>query len=100
MKGMIRGMFLAAFVCGIDVAAAFGQTTFSDDFNRPDSPAVGNGWSDTTDNVGGNLSIQNDQVISNEIPDVAGIYRPFSFTSPVSIQTTLFGTDDLNASGD
>ncbi|MGH7176576.1 MAG: hypothetical protein ACREJC_04270, partial [Tepidisphaeraceae bacterium] len=35
---------------------------FSDNFNRPDSPSVGNGWTNTSGNTGGNLAIVNNQV--------------------------------------
>ena len=61
--------------------------TFADDFNRPDSPIVGNGWSDTDGNIGSNLAIKNNELT---YPDPsnggAGIFRPFPFTA--SITTT------------
>lgn len=73
---------------------------FSDDFNRPDSSVVGNGWSNTAGNYDGNLSIQNDQLISDGQIGTAGIYRPYSFVAPVTISASLFGTDDSLVSGD
>lgn len=65
--------------------------TFFDDFNRPNSSSVGNGWTNTSGNVGGNLAIINNQ-LSAIAPGggSAGIYRPFSFTSPVTVSAQIF----------
>jgi hypothetical protein len=79
-------------------AAAFSQTTFShaqtffDDFNRPDSANVGNGWSNTPGNTGNqNLRILN-HALTTPAPSpggAAGIYRPFPFTAPLTVSATI-----------
>jgi hypothetical protein len=59
--------------------------SFSDDFNRPDSSTVGNGWANTTGNVNGNLAISNNELTCSVPDGNAGIYRPFSFAAPVTV---------------
>jgi pimeloyl-ACP methyl ester carboxylesterase len=65
--------------------------TFTDDFNRPDSPTVGNGWSDTAGNIGGNLEILNNELTCTAPigQPGAGIFRPFRFTPPVTVTATV-----------
>ncbi len=66
--------------------------SFVDDFNRPNSPSVGNGWLDATGTGTTNLSIFSDRA---QAPDpspgnvIAGIFRPFSLGAGVSISATL-----------
>src|SRR5947208_120833 len=62
--------------------------TFTDDFNRPDSPTVGNGWSDTAGNIGGNLAINNNELTCPSASS-AGIFRPFPFTAPITVTATV-----------
>lgn len=57
--------------------------TFTDDFNRPNSATVGNGWSNTTGNIGGNLAIKNNELTCPSTGG-AGIFRPFPFTAPIT----------------
>ncbi len=64
-------------------------TVFVDDFNRPDSSRVGNGWLDTLGNTGGNLVIHSNEVSAPAPNGTSGIYRPFSFATPVTISATL-----------
>ncbi len=65
------------------------QSFFQDNFNRPDSATVGNGWLDSPNNVGGNLSIRSGQLTPAGIGGFEGIYRPFTFATPVSVTATL-----------
>jgi hypothetical protein len=58
--------------------------TFTDDFNRPDSPTVGNGWSDTAGNISSNLEIRNNELTCPGTGG-AGIFRPFPFTAPTTV---------------
>jgi len=69
-------------VCGNANAAVI----FSDDFNRPDSPVVGNGWLDAV-NGGFSLAIEGGQLTATG--SFPGIYRPFEFSAPVSISATM-----------
>src|SRR4051812_3448983 len=64
--------------------------TFSDDFNRPNSSTVGNGWSNTIGNTGGNLAIVNNQLSGTALGGNAGISRPFGLSSPVSVSAQVF----------
>lgn len=61
--------------------------TFTDDFNRPDSTTVGNGWS----NPGGNLEILNNELTcrTGTGDDGAGILRPFAFTAPLTVTAKI-----------
>ena len=93
-------------LCGIAailiVGHAASAATFTDNFNRPDSSTVGNGWSDVTTvvsgggfqlsgtAVGGTVSILNNQATYIGSSGVAGIYRPFVFTLPVSVTATFY----------
>jgi hypothetical protein len=63
---------------------------FTNDFNRPDLPTVGNGWSDTAGNAGGNLEIKNNELTSTVTTGGnAGIFRPLAFTVPITASATL-----------
>ena len=66
--------------------------SFTDDFNRADSSVVGNGWSDLSGNIGGNLGIVSNELTfaPTQTPNAqAGIYRPFTFSAPLTITATL-----------
>ena len=79
----------ASLILALGVGSVNAQT-FLDDFNRPDSMTVGNGWLDSPSNVGGNLSIQAGQLTT--IGNSAGIYRPFPFDRPVTVAATIAET--------
>jgi hypothetical protein len=71
-------------LCAVASVPALSQAlTFTDDFNRSDSATVGNGWSDTAGNVGGNLEIINNELTCPSAA-AAGIFRPFPFTAPIT----------------
>lgn len=73
---------------GVSAPVWSAPITFFDDFNRPNG-VVGNGWINTTGNVGGNLVIQSG-ALSTPGPDgVAGIYRPIDFSAPVTVSGTI-----------
>jgi hypothetical protein len=72
-------------------------SVFFDDFNRPDSPTVGNGWLDLAGNLGGNLGIRDNRCSGQTTDGTAGIYRPFAVSAPVTISATLF---EQNGFGD
>ena len=59
--------------------------SFSDNFNRPDSVTVGNGWLD----VPGYTAFISGGQLTTDRPPGAAIYRPFSFASGVSMSATL-----------
>ena len=68
------------------------ERVFADDFNRPDSAAVGNGWLDTTGNNGGNFGIVNGTLGVPNVPGGAGIYRPVPANQSIHIQCKLLDT--------
>ena len=91
MKRLALCLGIAAFSLGMVQRDAVGAS-FADDFNRPDGP-VGNGWSDTSGNLAGNL-----QIISGELSSTqdlsgpiggAGMFRPFAFTGPLRVMATI-----------
>ena len=72
-RGTGRAIIYAVATAALSLGLLGGNTyaqSFSDNFNRTDSVAVGNGWSDTAGNTAGNLSIQNDQLNSGNNHDV------------------------------
>lgn len=80
-------------VAGIALLILFGAAysvsantiTFSDDFNRPDSQIVGNGWS-PVDQFAGQLSISGGKLIDADSSGVVGaVYRPISHSGPITI---------------
>ena len=72
---------------------ALSQISFFDNFNRPDSQTVGNGWYDAPTIFGNHLSITDGQLTTLTTAErFSGIYRPFNFSAPVSISATLAET--------
>jgi hypothetical protein len=62
---------------------------FSDDFNRPDSVMVGNGWS-AVQQLPGRLSILNGALVdADQAGMVAAVYHPVSFKGSLSISADL-----------
>lgn len=59
-----------------------------DDFSRPDAPAVGNGWKDTSGNSGGNMSISAGETTFRSFGH-AGIWRPCGQLADISFSATL-----------
>src|SRR5579871_5950617 len=85
----------SALVCLTLPCLGYGQTcstTFSDSFSRPNGP-IGNGWSNTTGNSGGNLTIVNGAVSTPGPGGRAGIYRPIDLSKPVIFTATLTQED-------
>jgi hypothetical protein len=81
----------AATVLLATVAMCSAQS-FTDDFNRLDSPSVGNGWIDCTSNAGPNLQIQGNRLTTAfaSLGDAAaGICRPFQHSGTLHILATL-----------
>ena len=78
-------LVLASSLACLDAA---GFPMFQDDFNRPDSTTVGNGWIDVP---GYHSIIAGGRLSTDQSPSLGGaaIYRPFSFGAPVSISATL-----------
>jgi hypothetical protein len=77
---------------------ARGQTTLLDDFNRPDG-TVGNGWTNTLNNVSADLEILSAQLSSDQVGGAGGVYRPLSFTDPVRVTATLKETVRSSGAG-
>ena len=63
-------------------------TTFIEDFDRPDG-SVGNGWSNTTGNVNGDLLIRDGRLSTPRPDGHAGIHRPINLSGPVTVSATL-----------
>lgn len=62
---------------------------FADDFNRSDG-VIGNGWSTTSGNVGGDLVISNGRVTKTDgVGGVGGIYRSLSFNQALSFHGVI-----------
>jgi len=75
----------------IYVASPPTQLPFSDDFNRPDSTTVGNGWiDDTAQNT--NLSILNGRLY-NQTGDYAGIHRVILLDQPITVSADTAPTN-------
>jgi hypothetical protein len=94
-KRVIRSSIYSLFLAPFFLSSAHAQGNyFFDDFNRPDSNVVGNGWIDSPN--GGALSIINNRLSTTEINttyESGGIYRPFDFDSPVTISATMSQTN-------
>lgn len=71
------------------------QSVFADNFNRPDSAVVGNGWLDAPGNSV-NLSIFGGALVNTGPFTIGTIYRPFDFSSGVHVHATLSQTDGFN----
>jgi len=85
-------IILALCAAALSLTTFCHAQTFFDDFNRPDSANVGNGWSNTAGNTGNqNLRISNN-TLTTPAPSPgggAGIYRPFPFTAPLTVSATV-----------
>lgn len=83
----ISALCAVFFAQGLCCQGAF----FFDDFNRPDSNVVGNGWSNTVGNYDGvNLIITNNVLAAPSIyGGRSGIYRPFPFDGPLTVTATI-----------
>ena len=94
MATVVRILIVVTLLCAVRSACA---QSFSDDFNRPDSSTVGNGWLNASNNTGGNMTITSQKV---GVPINSGfgtIYRPFAVTSDVRVQGTLIQGHGFNA---
>ena len=84
-------VFLAlSFTLGGASSGALSAPSFFDDFNRPDSQVVGNGWTDVPDIYGNHLSIKDGQLTTTA--SFSGISRSFTFGGPISMSLTLAET--------
>lgn len=83
------GCNLVAIMTISSLAATATAQVFFDDFNRPDSSAVGNGWTPLAGGSTTGLGIRSNHV-SPVIPNgKGGIYRPFDFSVPVTVSATI-----------
>ena len=89
MKKTIALLALSFTLVGLS-SEALSQTSFFDDFNRPDSQVVGNGWTDVPDIYGNHLSIKDGQLTTTA--SFSGISRSFTFGGPISMSLTLAET--------
>jgi hypothetical protein len=94
MKATIQtaSFLLTTAICSAQV--------FTDDFNRPDSPSVGNGWVDCISNAGPNLLVKDNRLSTtfSSLDDrAAGIYRPFPFSGTLTVSATISEMTGHNA---
>lgn len=61
-----------------------------ENFDRPDSTSVGNGWSDLTNNVGGTFIIKDGRLQTSAGAGEAGIYRTLPLTGPNRVTADIF----------
>jgi len=71
------------------LSASARADSFFDDFNRPNSATVGNGWSDLSGNLNGNLIILDNELRVPSAAGYAGIARPFDLGGPVQISVNF-----------
>lgn len=83
---LLSALSLSAMLCAGNASAT---VMFSDDFNRPDSSSVGNGWLDSLNNQGDPFSIVGGVVTASNSAGRSGIYRDFEVTNYVTISATL-----------
>jgi len=92
---MIHVLRLALLAFGLGCTSTYAQS-FSDDFNRLDSTAVGNGWIASPNDSPGSLVVQSG-ALANPHPLGAGtVYRPFDFSSDGRIRLTFTETNGFN----
>jgi len=72
------------------------EVFFADTFNRPDGP-VGNGWQNTTGNIGGDLEIRDGVLTTPTADGSAGIFRSIEPGKSVSISANV---TELNGFGE
>ena len=74
----------ALFLPGLSLA----QEIFADDFNRPDSADVGNGW-ENFPNTTGTLEVRDNELTSSGQDMQGGIFRPISLPAELRVAATL-----------
>ena len=79
-EGWVAGDFISV------VAGQPPRIIVADDFNRPDSDVVGNGWSQTGDVQ---LVIRNNELTSTVTPGFGAIYRPVDLGGPLEVSATV-----------
>jgi hypothetical protein len=87
-RGRLRVNLATAGVALLLLVGRAPAETFFDDFNRPDSATVGNGWSNALGSFPSNLAVRNNE-LAGTAHGQAGIYRPFEFSTPITISATL-----------
>lgn len=76
-------------IVGCSVLPVCGST-FSDDFSRPDSPAVGNGWSDASGNpIGKSLVVAGNRLSAVAESGFCGIHRTFPLTQQIELKAVF-----------
>lgn len=86
---MRKFLLVCALAQASFTAPSFAQSLiFSDDFNRPDAPVVGNGWLDLSTN-GQPFQLLNGEAIFPYADAAAAIFRPLQFSQPLLISATL-----------
>lgn len=88
---------LAAGILWMCGSAANAVVLFSDDFNRPDSATVGNGWTSVAEPGGGFLEVSGG-ILRAGVTVVGGVpraavIRPLAFNQRLSISGRLFDSD-------
>ena len=95
LRHMIPAACLA-LLCMNSTARA--TVVFTDDFNRPDSGVVGNGWASSADNLNGSLVIRNN-ALSTSLDygnnSFASVFRSVDFSGSVRVQATFTETNGL-----
>ena len=86
-----------ALLATLLLAGHVSASTFFDDFNRPDSSTVGNGWLNATATTSGDVGtfqIQNNEATFITTANAsAAIYRPADFSGSFTIDATLKETN-------
>ncbi len=90
----------AAFASALACASAETRADtilFSDDFNRPDSIVIGNGWTSAAEPGGGFLEIRNNALSAGQIGNLsvprAAVFRPLGFAGTLTISGRLSDSD-------
>lgn len=90
MKQKILPLIVTLTVCGYLANTTSGGVAFSDNFNRPNSPTVGNGWLNATDNPPGTqLGINNNRLSAIPGTGDAWVYRPFPATNQIALTAVI-----------
>lgn len=63
--------------------------SFQDNFDRPNSDDIGNGWSKTSGDIRGSLVLRDGAVTALATDGYAGMCRPWQFTGTVTVTATI-----------
>lgn len=91
LRAALRNAPAAVLALALSVSSSSGAAAgviFADNFDRPDGP-VGNGWSASPVNVGGDLVIR-DGALTTATPDGgSGVYRAVDYSGAVTASATI-----------